>query len=697
MEETNSKDSCSFFKSTKDANPVTISAKQVYELLVSQRFKENTEKHRYFLSQGFLKEAQSVKDISACVTFSVICEGGHAKKNMVTYTGGQMGDFDDISAGEIPALMELLAADPYVFIAHPTISGEGIHVFCRTDVTDVRFHKIAYIQVNEHFARLLGKEYDAQCKDCTRPAYLCYAPDAIYHPDAEVMHIDIPDEVKTAKNSVGRPRKIHHTSVEKAAPSVARILKKQGKEYVEGHYNEYVSSAFFLMNAYGVPPDDVLQWSADEFPDYDAGALESILRSVYLHADEHGSKGLPNKENSSFKYASIEELETYVATQASIRNNIILGRREILWEGKRKFRDFKDSDENTLWLRAAKAGLNSRQNLFRGILESEYVPDFDPFVEYFNSLPPWDGETDYISQVAGMVHTEQPEIFRACFCKWFVALIAGLLNPDVVNQTVLTLIGEQGIYKTTFFNHLLPLVLRRYFYTKINSGIITKDDKITLSEFALICFEEIDSMRPSELNQMKAMMTMLTTNERAAYGRNKNYRPHVASFCATGNNRFFLSDDTGNRRWLPFWVTAIDDPYTTEIPYEGLYAQALSLYRGGFKYWFDDKEVTELNAHNKYFEAPNIEEELICSYLRLPKQGEAGIFMSTADVMALIGCAIKYNLLKTKINNAMDKLGFERMRTNNCRGFRVVLLTPEERLGRTSAQSDDSDNQQLPF
>ena len=701
MEETNSNDLCSFFKSNKDENPVTISTKQVYELLVSQRFKESTEKYRYFLSQGFLKEARNVKDVSACITFSAICEGGHAKKDMVTYTAGQMGDFDHISAGEIPALMALLAADPYVFIAHPTISGEGIHIFCRTDVTDVRFHKTAYTQVNEYFARLLGKEYDPKCKDYTRPAYLCYAPDAIYHPDAEVMHIDTAAEaVKETKKPAGRPRKVHHTTAEVASDIVARELQQQGKEYVEGRYNEYVSSAFYLMNAFGVPQDDALQWAVADFPDYDAGQLDSIIRSVYQNTDEHGQRKLPvSKKDSPFRYADLEELETYIGSQASIRNNVILARREICWTNGNKFTDLSDSHENSLWLRAKKAGLHSPQNTFRSILRSEFVPDFNPFIHYFDSLPPWDGTTDYIGRVASMIHTSAP-MFEQRFRKWMVAFVAGLLNPDVVNQLILTLIGRQGIYKTTFFNKLLPPELQRYFYTKINSGTITKDDKLVLSEYALVCIEEIDAMKPSELNQLKAMTGMKETHERAAFERNKTCRPHVASFCATGNNRFFLTDDTGNRRWYPVLVDGIDNPYTTEIPYEGLYAQALSLYRSGFHYWFTLKEIKELDKHNKEFESPNIEEELICSRFRRPNRGEAGVFMSTAEILERIGATIRYHLSRTKTINAMNKLGYESLRCNNQRGFRIVLLTPEELHGRIAdgnASSDNVENQQLPF
>lgn len=105
-----------------------------------------------------------------------------------------------------------------------------------------------------------------------------------------------------------------------------------------------------------------------------------------------------------------------------------------------------------------------------------------------------------------------------------------------MNHEILVLIGEQGLYKTTWFNFLLPPELRCYFYTKTNSDRLNKDDLFSLTEFALICFEELDGMRPAELNQLKAMVTMPYVNERAAYGRNKERHPHIASFCGTGNN-----------------------------------------------------------------------------------------------------------------------------------------------------------------
>ena len=67
-------------------------------------------------------------------------------------------------------------------------------------------------------------------------------------------------------------------------------------------------------------------------------------------------------------------------------------------------------------------------------------------------------------------------------------------------------------------------------------------------------------------------MTMPSINEREAYARYHENRPHLASFCGTGNNVQFLSDTTGTRRWLPFEVESIESPLTKPFDYDAIYA-----------------------------------------------------------------------------------------------------------------------------
>ena len=157
-------------------------------------------------------------------------------------------------------------------------------------------------------------------------------------------------------------------------------------------------------------------------------------------------------------------------------------------------------------------------------------------MKYLDGLPPWDGETDYIGRLAAMVHvkesphsplqqdksrerndlSETPVRFADILKRWMVSMIAAALNETVVNQVILTLIGRQGSYKTSFMQHILPPVLSEYYTTKSNSSRMTKDDLFTMTENLVINLEEIDTMPPSELNQLKAMVTQRYVDERRA-------------------------------------------------------------------------------------------------------------------------------------------------------------------------------------
>lgn len=212
----------------------------------------------------------------------------------------------------------------------------------------------------------------------------------------------------------------------------------------------------------------------------------------------------------------------------------------------------------------------------------------------------------------------------------------------------------------------------------MNSGTVTKDNLFTLTEFALICLEEIDEMHPAELSRLKAMVTMKGINERAAYGHNKERRTHIASFCGTGNNIQFLNDPTGNRRWLPFEIEDIQDPSLHPLDYEGIYSQAFALWKSGFRYWFDREDIEILNRHNQSFEAPNLEKELILSHFRRPAPGEYGTFVTTAYILNRINAYIRQSLNPTKVGITMRQLGFESLRSGGQRGYRVMEYTAEE-------------------
>ena len=288
------------------------------------------------------------------------------------------------------------------------------------------------------------------------------------------------------------------------------------------------------------------------------------------------------------------------------------------WEGAT---ELTDQHVNSLYCRfCLDTGRQAKIGDFYIIIESDFYPEYHPLKEYLESLPAWDGVTDYIDQLASTVHVTgcTQEMHNRFFKKWMVAMVAAWLDDSTTNHEILTYIGEQGKYKTSFMTHLLPPALDKYFAIKHFNHSMSKDDRLALTELALIDLEELDNLRPEAVNLLKAVTTDPAINLRPVWERYALRRQHIASFCGTGNNPRFLTDLSGNRRWLAFMVDSIDSPWERTTDYDGIYAQAYALWKQGFRYWFDDEENAELERHNRQFEEPNIEEELILTYLRQP-------------------------------------------------------------------------------
>ena len=316
------------------------------------------------------------------------------------------------------------------------------------------------------------------------------------------------------------------------------------------------------------------------------------------------------------------------------------------------------------------------------VLRSDFVPNFNPFRHYLNRLPPWNEKDNPILSLAMDVKvkgdTDEQLFFYVCLRKWLVAMVAGWLDDDVVNQEILVFIGRQGIYKTTWFANLLPPELRQYFHSNTSFGNMTKDEVLKLSKYGLICCEELDTMKPAEMNRLKWAVTTVVTDERKPYAHNSERRKHIASYCGTGNNLQFIDDDTGTRRWLPFEVLSIRSPYEYRIHHEEIFAQAYKLYLSGFQYWFSDEEMKLVARHNERFEVAKPERELISRFYRVPQEKEHGVFVSSTEIMQNIGGLLTCQLTKNKLGRAMTALGFESMRSHGQRGYVVVEYSGEE-------------------
>ena len=431
-----------------------------------------------------------------------------------------------------------------------------------------------------------------------------------------------------------------------------------------------------------------------------------------------------HKKNWRETYASKEEIGNFLNEVIILRQNCITGRAEFrvpdrdlfdapaVWypTGSSPLDEWRTA---TGWQTVNDRLVNSLCNMLSmqkdvrtrdvwDVINSDFVPLHNPFTSYLNSLPPWDGENNAILDLSMTVTVKGPPeeqlLFYICLRKWLVAMIAGWLDEKVVNEEILVFVGRQGIYKTTWFERLLPQELRPYFHSNANFGKMNTDEILKLSMYGLICCEELDTMTPSEMNRLKWAVTTKETNERKAYAHSPERRLHIASYCGTGNNLQFIDDDTGTRRWLPFEVESIRSPREFPFDHKAIFSQAYALYQQGFQYWFDNRQSELIHRRNERYEVAKVERELIGKYYHLPSESVKGEFVSSADILQNIGGALTQRLTLNKLGRAMSSLGFERQRKQGKWGYIVVSYTTDEiKANRSILAYDTEPDQKVDF
>ena len=721
-----------------------------------------TRSYRQTGSKTFKNESQ---------LFAVPClfEGGKGRSNIRQLTGMSLVDFDHaigseerrvkseesgspisneewkgIVAKELNILKAKIIADPHTLMSYITMSGNGLRVIFTYEIApefsgvpkdeeEVKkfeaYYQQAFYAGNAYYEKLLGAKADMQCKNITRLSGLAHDPDVFLRPEAEVVPFTT-EEISTAAAAYAKQSK-EDKQMQRIQTYfdtlIAPQLAKAKIEFRSGSHNEYVMRVGYKLAERRFSKKVALRWAMQKFGK-DYPDTEQVINSCFANASPHGKQGGSGNRGDS-KTASVEEIKSFLDGHVSLRFNEITSRVEFKAPTDDNLKSHTDSTDftdegiwtpindrkvNSLWSKMSEVTRVNKQDIYN-IIESDYVPLFNPFTEYLSTLQsvesvrsvcqnksPSVGEKDYIRELAQTVRVKGGEqeqmLWHLYLKKWLVGMVASWISDDVVNNVILVLIGEQGAYKTTWFNYLLPPPLKQYFYTKTNANRMSKDDILTLAQYALVCCEELDTMRPAELNQLKAAVTMPSIDERAAYAHYHEHRKHIASFCGTGNSTQFLSDPTGNRRWLPFEVESIVSPRDHPFHYEGIYAQALALFKSGFQYWFTKEEIQELNHHNRQFETPHLERELVSLYFRVPLESENGMFMTSARAIQIIGTGISQKLNPTRVGLAFNELGFQRVRYHGIRGYLVIQRTAEEMQAyQKSIILNDDTEDDLPF
>jgi predicted P-loop ATPase len=295
-------------------------------------------------------------------------------------------------------------------------------------------------------------------------------------------------------------------------------------------------------------------------------------------------------------------------------------------------------EENTLVLEAQAAGVDCWNADVSRIVHCSKVDEYHPFIQYFDSLPQWDG-VDRVSSLARRISDNKVWVDFACH-RWMLAAVAQWMHhvsaQDRANCVAPLLISEQqGLGKSTLCRLLLPAPLQRY-YTESFDLSYPAGCEAKLADAGLINLDEFDKFTAKKMPLLKNLMQQKALNIRRAYAQTSTPLHRIASFIGTSNRRDLLVDKTGSRRFICLEInTAID--CETPIHYEQLYAQLKTELLNGARTYFTKDEEARIQENNRPYYRSSVEEEAFYRHFRFAERTEAGaVFMNATDIFKVL-------------------------------------------------------------
>ena len=397
------------------------------------------------------------------------------------------------------------------------------------------------------------------------------------------------------------------------------------------------------------------------------------FRTIMKKCADNSNIHAEDKPKHSRQTSKNKEIESYLSTHYDFRFNTVLGRTEFSPKYANVYSKVSRYDINTFRreLDSEKGIITSADNLY-SIIESSFSPRINPIQEYFKTLPTVDAsEVLYkieinqcaIANLASCVIVRNSEKWLPYLIKWLVAVVANAIDDrECRNHTCLVLTGEQGKFKTTFLDLLCPLALKGYSYT----GKIYPQEKDTLTYIGQNLIVNIDdqlkALNKRDENELKNLITCPMVKYRMPYDKYVEEHPHLASFVASVNGNDFLTDPTGSRRFLPFEVLAIDIERAKEISMDAVYTEAKALLNAGFRYWFNDEEITELYKESEDFQVQTAEMELLLRCFEKPTEDNPHCtYMTTTEILAYLGVYTHQPLTLKRMGEALKRAGFEKV------------------------------------
>lgn len=345
------------------------------------------------------------------------------------------------------------------------------------------------------------------------------------------------------------------------------------------------------------------------------------------------------------------------AIEGKLRLNLFSGKIEVgqtPWNRRGPTRPLEDLDAARAreWLQGL--GLQPSKDEVRDAISAAAAAQaYHPVREYLTGLH-WDGTERLAHWLHDLLGVDDTAYARAIGPKVLIGAVARVMKPGSKVDNVLILEGGQGSGKSSA---IAALFGRDYTLESVDLFGDHKRLVMATSGKWAVEIAEFAAVRASNSERVKGLLSAVVDTVTMNYARVATDHPRQFIFIGTVNpdGTGYLADSTGNRRYWPVCVGDIDLKAIAAIR-DQLWAEALTRFRAGERWWLDPGETVEAVAEQSEREESHPWDDVLADKL-------AGwAFVTANGALAELGVPVfqRTRSAQMTVAGCLKRLGFKR-------------------------------------
>lgn len=384
-------------------------------------------------------------------------------------------------------------------------------------------------------------------------------------------------------------------------------------------------------------------YKMEEFAREDEEVRKIIASENFKNAKYDFAEALENEdeeEKKAVEWAKDLEVDSKGKNLSTVKNIDTIFKNDIRLKGIFRFNSFDSRNyvfATLPWRKIPNpeplknvdySGVRNYFETVYGITSSSKIDDslnlemernsYHPVRQYLQALK-WDKQPRIDTLLIDYFGTKDNVYYRESIRKMLVGAVARVIIPGCKFDYTLVLVGGQGIGKSTFVKKLAKDWFSDTFGTYTGKEALEQVQGCWLVEMA-----ELSGLKKTEVETVKHFLTKQEDTFRPAYGRTKETYLRQCVFFGTTNNKDFLRDPSGNRRFLPVdsnFKAARKNVWDDLTPEEvdQIWAEAIHLYRKGETLFLSEKAEAiaklEQRSHSEQDERKGMIEDYLAKLL----------------------------------------------------------------------------------